>query len=133
RTTRIRLRSGSRWGRAAWRPRRRIAWGTQKLLEIVEDLVRRDGAHTGGDLGLALVRGGGGVAAQHAHVRTIRSVARGIRGSEDRDAGSAERSGEVERTAVYADHRRSASRGVDQAGEARVVVEARSGRPIEHQ
>ena len=86
---------------------------------------------------LYVVRGGG--AAQHAACDVaVGTVARRVGGAEDRDAGFAERGGQVQRTAIHADHGGGAPRGVDQAGQARVVWNATSAarsrrRTVEHQ
>jgi hypothetical protein len=46
-------------------------------------------------------------------------MARGVGGSENRDAGSRERGGKVEGSAIDTDHGMGAASGVDEAGKSR--------------
>jgi len=49
------------------------------------------------------------------------------------DAWFAERGGQMQRAAVYANYCGSVARGMDQAGQRRVMIEAAPGRTIENQ
>ena len=87
----------------------------------------------GVDRRAALVSGRGGRRAQDLERVAVRTVARGVGGAEDRDAGFAERGGDVERTAIDADHGGGAPRRVDQAGQSGDVGESGTRRAVQDQ